>query len=138
MSAHSPDAIRRSLRLYAIVGLLLFCGTGATVAVATIPWLDVGGHGFDHADMRLGLLIASVKALLVAMIFMHLNHERRLIYWLIGLAAVHCSGMALFILLAENDPIHDPLFYMGDRPDARTTPSSGWPYEEATPTDGTK
>jgi caa(3)-type oxidase subunit IV len=109
------DAIRRSLRLYALVGLLLFCGTAATVAVATIPALDVGTHGFGRADMWLGLMIATFKALLVAAIFMHLNHERRLIYWLIGLAFVHCVGMIAFTMLAETDSIRDPYFFQSER-----------------------
>lgn len=107
--------VRRSLRLYGFVGLILFCGTTATVAVATIPALDFGQHGFDKADMTLGLLIATTKAMLVAAIFMHLNHERRLIYWLIGLAVVHCTGMIAFIMLAESDSVRDPLFYQGSR-----------------------
>jgi caa(3)-type oxidase subunit IV len=126
-----PDAVRRSLRLYAMVGLVLFCGTGATVAVATIPWLDVGGHGFDRADMILGLLIATCKALLVAMIFMHLNHERRLIYWLIGLAAVHCVGLAFGTLLAETDSVRDPNFFHGARqPDPGGVSVSRGPFPQ--------
>jgi caa(3)-type oxidase subunit IV len=135
-SADQPEAIRRTLRLYAFVGLLLLCGTAATVAVATVPWLDVGGHGFGQADMLLGLTIATCKALLVAMVFMHLNHERRLIYWLIGLAAVHCIGMIAFTMLAESDSIRDPHFFQGERrPDGGGLPVSRGPLPltETTP-----
>lgn len=101
------------MRLYLIVGIVLFCGTAATVAVATIPALDIGTHGFDHWDMGLGLLIATLKASLVALVFMHLNHERRLIYYLIALAGAHCVGMISFTLLAEMDSIRDPNFFHG-------------------------
>lgn len=82
MEAHAhelEESVRKAKKLYLIVGLLLFCATGATVAVATVPWLDVGGHGFDGWDALLGLGIASFKATLVAAIFMHLSpcrHER--------------------------------------------------------------
>jgi caa(3)-type oxidase subunit IV len=114
-ASSQPAAVRSSLRLYLFVGILLFCGTTATVAVATIPWFDVGAHGFDALDMMLGLLIAAVKALLVAAVFMHLNHERRLIYFLIGLACIHCVGMAAFTLLAEADSVRDPHFFHGTR-----------------------
>ncbi len=72
--ADSPEAIQKSLRLYTLIGGVLFAGTIITVMVATVPALDFGKHGFDVADMVLGLLIASVKASLVAAIFMHLNH----------------------------------------------------------------
>jgi caa(3)-type oxidase subunit IV len=114
----APAPVHASIRLYLMVGLILFCGTVATVAVATIPRLDVGSHGLGKADIALGLGIAATKALLVAAIFMHLNHERGLIYFLIGLAAIHCAGMVAFTLLAEADAIHDPHFYEGPLPPA--------------------
>jgi len=104
--ADSPEAIQKSLRLYKFIGLVLFCGTGLTVAVASIPQLDVGKHGFDTADMVLGLLIASVKASLVAAIFMHLNHEKRLIYWLFGFGIIAAICLLALTALAETDPIH--------------------------------
>ncbi|MEK7954350.1 cytochrome C oxidase subunit IV family protein [Luteolibacter soli] len=127
----NQEAVRRTLRLYAFVGLLLFCGTAATVAVATVPWLDVGKHGFDTADMCLGLLIATIKASLVAAIFMHLNHERRLVYWLVGLAFVHCAGMIAFTMLAEADSIRDPYFFHGERkPDKGGVPVSRGPFPQ--------
>lgn len=139
MSANFDEvAIRRSLRLYFFVGLILFCGTLATVAVATVPALDIGKHGFDKWDMVLGLLIASFKASLVAAIFMHLNHERRLIYFFGGLATVHCIGMISFIALAEADSIRDPLFYHGTRQadSGGVSVSRGpFPQTETTPKD---
>ncbi len=82
--ADSEADIKKAIRTYIFVGALLFCGTVVTVAVATIPALDIGGHGFDTADLVLGLLIACVKASLVMMIFMHLNHEKKLVYFRIN------------------------------------------------------
>lgn len=104
--ADSPEAIKKSIRLYMLIGGVLFAGTVITVMVATLPWLDFGGHGFDTADMVLGLLIASVKASLVAAIFMHLNHEKRLIYWVFGFGVFCAVSMAALIALAKWDPIH--------------------------------
>ena len=49
--ADSPQEIKKALKLYALIGALLFVFTGVTVAVATVPALDVGHHGFDHYDM---------------------------------------------------------------------------------------
>ena len=105
------EQVRRSLRLYLIVGLILFCGTLATVAVATIPALDVGAHGFDKWDAVLGLAIAATKATLVAAIFMHLNHERRWVYGVITLASMHVVGLFLGTWLHYADMGHDPYFY---------------------------
>ncbi len=104
--ADSPEALQKSLRLYKLIGGVLFAGTVITVMVATMPWLDVGKHGFDTMDMVLGLLIATVKASLVAAIFMHLNHEKRLIYWLFGFGLVAAFFLVALIALAKWDPIH--------------------------------
>jgi len=104
--ADSPDAIKKSIRLYLLIGAVLFAGTITTVLVATVPALDFGKHGFDTADMVLGLLIASVKASLVAAIFMHLNHEKRLIYWLFGFGIIAAICLLALTGLAETDPIH--------------------------------
>ncbi len=110
-SAAHGEAVRQSLRLYMLVGLSLFCGTLATFAVATIPALDVGRHGFDKWDAVLGLAIALTKASLVAAIFMHLNHERRLIYWLILAGLLHASGFFIGTMMHYANTTHDPYFY---------------------------
>ncbi|QJE97421.1 cytochrome C oxidase subunit IV family protein [Luteolibacter luteus] len=104
--ADSPEAIKKATRLYLFIGAILFAGTVATVLVATVPALDIGHHGFDVWDMTLGLCIATVKASLVALIFMHLNHEKRLIYWLFGFGLLGAFFMVVLIGLAKWDPIH--------------------------------
>jgi caa(3)-type oxidase subunit IV len=111
--ADSPEAIQKSLRLYKLIGAVLFVGTVVTVLVATQPFLDIGRHGFDVWDMVLGLAIASVKASLVAAIFMHLNHEKSLIYWVFGFSLFFAAAMAVLIGLAKSDPIHYDGFSTG-------------------------
>ena len=120
---HTNDlaSVRRAQRTYLLVGLILFCGTIATVLVATVPWLDVGAHGFDAADAVLGLCIATFKASLVAAIFMHLNHERRMVYFLIGLATIHAIGMFLGTAWHFEDIVHWDGFFS----DARATQHDG-------------
>jgi caa(3)-type oxidase subunit IV len=109
--ADTPEAIKKSVRVYLAVGAVLFLGTIATVLVATVPALDIGRHGFDKWDAILGLAIASTKAGLVAFIFMHLNHEKKAVYWLFGSGLVMVCSLAFLTALAIFDPIHDPLFY---------------------------
>lgn len=103
--ADSPEAIKKSIKLYTIIGLVLFACTVLTVAVATVPALDVGEHGFDYKDAIIGIAIAALKASLVALIFMHLNHEKKMIYWIFGGALFF--GVALILLCAFGflDPI---------------------------------
>ena len=112
--ADTPEAIKKSIRIYLLVGAVLFGGTLLTVAVATVPWLDVGGHGFDKWDCILGLLIATTKACLVAFIFMHLNHEKKAVYWLFASGLCMVCSLAFLTALAMCDPIHDFLFYGED------------------------
>jgi caa(3)-type oxidase subunit IV len=109
----SPEAIKKAVRTYMFVGGILFLGTITTVLVATVPAFDVGRHGFDAADCVLGLTIATIKATLVASIFMHLNHEKKAIYWLFGSGICAVISLAGLTALALGDPIFDNLFYSG-------------------------
>jgi len=110
--ADSPEAIKKSVKLYTLIGLVLFGCTVLTVAVATVPALDFGAHGFDYVDAIIGIAIATVKASLVALIFMHLNHEKKSIYW-IFLGALF-FGVALILLFAFS--FLDPITFDGMMP----------------------
>ena len=113
--ADSIEAIPKSKKTYLMVFGALLVGTVLTVLVASPPdflyWLDVGVHGFDMYDAILGLLIASTKASLVALIFMHLNHEKKAIYWIFGSGLIFAAWMGYLLALAYGSPIHDHLFY---------------------------
>lgn len=110
VSHMTDESVRRSVRLYLFTGLLLFCGTIATYLIATVPWLDVGEHGFDKWDALLGIGIASFKASLVAAIFMHLNHERRMVYSIIGFGTIHLLGLFVGIFWYHANR-YDKYFY---------------------------
>lgn len=103
--ADSPEEIKKAVKTYLMVGAALFAGTVITVAVATIPALDIGGHGFDTADLVLGLAIATAKASLVMLIFMHLNHEKKVVYTFLAMAAVFCVALMAITGWAFEDPI---------------------------------
>jgi len=111
--ADSPEAIKKSIKLYTFIGAILFCCTILTVAVATVPALDIGKHGFDYKDAILGLAIAAFKASLVAVIFMHLNHEKKMVYWIFlgslffGVVLILLFGLAFF----------DPITFEGLMPE---------------------
>jgi caa(3)-type oxidase subunit IV len=111
--ADSPEAIKKAVRTYLFVGAILFIGTIFTVLVATYPPFDIGDHGFDKYDCILGLAVATVKATLVGAIFMHLNHEKKAVYWLFGSGVAAVISLAGLTALAMGDPIFDRFFYSG-------------------------
>lgn len=120
--ADTPEAINKAKKLYTFIGLLLFFFTAITVAVATIEALDFGGHGFDIVDAVLGLIIAAFKASLVMIIFMHLNHERPLVYFVFILGLVMAFFCMWLIGWSKSDPIrygnstHADGFYNPEKP----------------------
>lgn len=111
--ADSAEAVRKSIRTYLLIGALLFVFTIVTVAVASFEFLDFGVHGFDIWDAIIGLAIATFKATLVAAVFMHLNHEKKAVYWIFGSGLVFVVALFALTGLAKWDPIHDPYFFDG-------------------------
>jgi len=108
--ADGVEAIKKARGTYLKVLGLLMCLSAATVLVAWIPlWfphLDPGKIGFDTADLVIGLVIASVKAFAVGYIFMHLNHEKKSIYWIFfGSIVMGFVGLMFITYCALEDPI---------------------------------
>ena len=102
---HTPDPevvkeIKKSIKKYIAVLLVLIFGTIITVGAA---YVDFGGHGWNLA---VGLAIATFKASCVALIFMHLNHERSTIYKILLFTFVFFAVMVFLFVLAHYDPIH--------------------------------
>lgn len=81
MSSSDAESIRKQTRAYIGVFVALMVLTVLTVAVSyfemPIVWAVI-----------VALIIASFKGSLVAAIFMHLNHERKAIYWVLLLTVV--------------------------------------------------
>ena len=103
--AESVAEFEKAKRLYVKIGIILFIFTGVTVAVATVPFFDVGEHGFDKMDMILGLAIAAFKASLVMLIFMHLNHEKKLVYFVYVMGIICAIFLMAITAFAFSDPI---------------------------------
>jgi len=103
--AGSIEEVKKAKKLFLFIGLVLFFFTVVTVAVASVEWLDFGGHGFDKADAIIGLAIATFKASLVMLIFMHLNHEKPIVYFVYGLGIVMAFFCMWLIGWTKSDPI---------------------------------
>lgn len=86
MDSASLEDIKKSVRKYILVFVALMGLTVVTVAISYLH-LSVG------VAITIALVVATAKASLVAMYFMHLVSERKAIYWTLTLTAL------FFILL---------------------------------------
>lgn len=91
---HSPEQIKREMRVYIYVFIALAVLTGATVGVCYGLQMPV------HYAIMVAVAIASMKAFLVAGFFMHLLSERKLIYGILALTVV-------FFAVLLWGPVHD-------------------------------
>ena len=85
---NSPEAIRKEIRKYMTVFVMLGVLTVVTVAIS---YLDLP----TWQAIALGLAVATVKGSLVAAFFMHLLSERKLIYAVLALT-VFFFGLMLW------------------------------------------
>lgn len=108
--ASSPEEIKKHTKTYLAIGLALFVGTVLTVAVAKYEPFDVGARGFSTGDLIVGLIIATIKSSLVGAIFMHLNHEKKGIYWIFFGSFIFFAALGGLTGMAVRDPIFDPCF----------------------------
>ncbi len=103
--ASSPEEIAKHRKLYWKVLWTLLACTCITLALGIWKPLDMGIPGASWEDVIVGLLVACVKASLVALIFMHLNHEKSLIYKFLLFTFFFFLGLMCLSLFAWWDPI---------------------------------
>ena len=89
-----------------VFGALCVC-TCLTLALGLFAPFDLGPPGPTPADFVIGLAVACFKASLVGLIFMHLNHEKGLIYKLLVFTFLFSLGLMALTLFAGADPIRE-------------------------------
>ena len=93
---HDPETIRKETKTYLTVFIALAVLTVLTVGVSYFhmpPALAIG----------VALLIAAFKGSLVAGFFMHLFHERKLIYWVLVLTVIFFLVLLFYPTLSAWD-----------------------------------
>ena len=98
MSADAHDIQREVRKYYAVFAALLVLSC-VTVAVNRL-------HLSPSRAIGLALVIATVKASLVACVFMHLLSEKRFIYAVLALTVVFFFTLMLLPLGTGGDPLH--------------------------------
>src|SRR5438045_7147792 len=96
--AHAQEDVSKHVATYMKVFGTLMVLTVVTVGVSYL-------HLATHEAILVALLIATVKGSLVALFFMHLNHERRLIYQVLILTVVFFAVLMLVPLFTNLDRI---------------------------------
>lgn len=91
--------IAAHLGAYVKVGVALLVLTGVTVGLS---YVDFGSRSMN---IIVGMIVATIKASLVAAIFMHLKGEKMTIWRFLIMTAIFAIGLFFLTLLAHSDPI---------------------------------
>lgn len=94
---HGHHDVSKEVRKYMLVFGALIIGTILTVAVS---YVEFHPH---WKNVAVGLLIATVKAGLVAAFFMHLIDERKMIYGVLGATVFFFVGL-MYLTLWSSEP----------------------------------
>ncbi len=92
MSSHDTHDLKKSVQKYLFVFYALIVGTIITVGAYYVHIPSVA------ATVAVALLIASVKAFLVAGYFMHLISEKKMIYGILASTAFFFSGLMYLVV----------------------------------------
>ncbi|HAL72517.1 MAG TPA: hypothetical protein DCP71_12155 [Verrucomicrobiales bacterium] len=103
--ADSPEEIHKSIKKIIIVGTALAGLTGATVLLS---FYEMPTHSMN---ILAGMILAAFKASLVALIFMHLNHEAKLIYKILAFTAAFAIALFFLFVFSASDPLVFHGFY---------------------------
>jgi caa(3)-type oxidase subunit IV len=97
---HELEHIQKHIKFYWAIFGALGIFTLLTVGVAQ---LDFGSHA---NNFTVGIIIAAIKASLVALFFMHLWGEKKLIYRILAFTVFFAIGLFALSLLAYFDHTH--------------------------------
>jgi len=92
-----------NVRGYLMVFATLMVLTIITVAVASL-------NLSEGTTVLVAVSIATIKAALVAMFFMHLKSEKPMVFWPLGLTAVLFAALFAFLLWTEGDHLFGTKF----------------------------
>lgn len=93
----SPEQLKKDIRVYLTIFGALLVGTVVTVALYYVHIPNLA------ATIAIALLVASVKAFLVAGYFMHLISEKKAIYATLAATTFFVIALAALTLWSMND-----------------------------------
>lgn len=99
MSADNHEDLQQHVKNYVKIGVIL--GVFTIITVALSYW-ELPTHGLN---IIVGMIVAVFKAALVGLIFMHLNHERSLIYKVLVFTVVFVLGLFVLTYFSHENPL---------------------------------
>lgn len=99
------EEIQKSIKKYLIIGGVLILFSAITV------WLSYVELPTHSLNILVGMIVATFKAALVALIFMHLNHERSLIYKILLFTVILAGVLFALFIFSHEDPLQFSGFY---------------------------
>jgi caa(3)-type oxidase subunit IV len=103
--ADSPQEIQKAVRKILLIGAILIFFTVVTVGLS---YVELPSHSWN---IIVGMILATIKAALVALVFMHLNHEAKLIYKFLAFTVVFVTALFLLFYWSSLDPLVFKDFY---------------------------
>jgi len=97
--AHGAHDVSKSVRKYMLIFGVLLIGTIITVLAS---YVNFGSH---TANVVVALIIATIKAGLVAGYFMHLLDERKLIFSVLAATTFFFAAL-MYLTLWSMEPLH--------------------------------
>ncbi len=97
--ANSSEEVAKQIKKILGVGALLLFFTAVTVGLSYVDF------GSQSKNIAIGLALATFKTSLVVLIFMHMNHERPLIYKFMLFTMLLLSVMFTLFVVAHGDPL---------------------------------
>ena len=97
--ADSTEEIYKSIKRIKFIGIVLAVFTVLTVGLS---YVELPTHSMN---IIVGMTVAAFKAALVALIFMHLNHESKLVYKILAFTAAFALALFVLFVLAASDPL---------------------------------
>ena len=97
--AHEHEDLQQHVRKYLKIGIIL--GVFTIITVLLSYW-ELPTHSMN---IIVGMIVAAFKAALVGLIFMHLNHERSLIYKVLLFTLVFVLGLFFLTYFSHENPL---------------------------------
>jgi caa(3)-type oxidase subunit IV len=97
--ASGHEDLQKHVKTYVKIGIILGIATIITVGLS---YVELSTHGMN---IIVGMIVAAIKASLVGLIFMHLNHERSLIYKILVFTTLFVLAMFILVYFSHDDPL---------------------------------